>query len=529
MNERFEQIAIGKIVASKTNPRKHFDEKQQAELVLSIREKGIVVPVLVRPLGEKYEVVAGERRYRSAKELKLESVPCIVRELTDEQALEIQVIENLQRADVHPLDEAEGFAQLIAKGNHTAETIAGKVGKSKTWVEQTLKLNALIPELKKAFWTEKINRTVAVYVCRYSTDVQLEVFKQDVRGDNTPSLRNVKATIEQEQRSLSTGPWKKDDANLVPAAGACNTCSKRTGASPSLFPELKKNDVCLDTDCFMKKLAAHAQRSVDRLEESGEKVITITDTYSPRIKVDAGPAAMRHDWNRKISEKPEKGLVPAVITQSDNTEDIGKTVYIGKPGKSSSSSDSESTSNRPSKAQLFKKRIERTAVDRIVTALMEKAAVPQLPQAALAQIVHNEVGHYLSGEQERGFEKFLGYKNRKAIVSVVNNPKTSIGDLHKIIVLSLNMPGQYGAPQLLETFAKIFKIDTAAIRRKTKQEMEAAQKSKESSSKTVAKEKAKSKRTAKSTSAKETAAAIAHSKNATTAVGVGKKPVKKKK
>lgn len=474
---QFQQLPVGILLPSKTNPRKHFDEKQMEDLRNSVKEKGIVVPILVRKIGQKYEVVAGERRYRTARDLKLETVPCLVKELTDEQALEIQVIENLQRADVHPLDEAEGFQKLIAGGKHTVETIAAKVGKSPTWVYQTLKLNDLIPELKDALWKEKLNRSAAVYICRYSPEQQKTVFKEDVRNNDIVSLKTMKATIERDQRLLSSGPWKKDDATLLPAAGACNTCTKRTGASPSLFPEAQKNDACIDTECFMKKLKAFAQRAVDEVEESGEKVVTVQGDYWAPIKTGVGPKPIEHHYNMEYASKPGKDTILAVITEADEPSRIGKKVYIRKPSTSSSSD--RPTSNRPSKAQLFKKRVEREAIDRIVRSLLEKAAVPQLPVAAFALIVKKHVGRYINGSESRGFEKFLGYKNDAALMKAINNPKTSIAELHKIILLYMNMPGDYGAPDSLEDFAKILKVDVAGIRAATKKEMEAAQRAKE--------------------------------------------------
>jgi ParB family transcriptional regulator, chromosome partitioning protein len=106
------EVALAKIRESKTNPRRFFDEAKLAELAANIRQHGVLQPILVRPLPEgeagMYELVAGARRFRASKLAKRESIPATVRELTDAQALELQVIENVQRVDVHPLDEAQG-------------------------------------------------------------------------------------------------------------------------------------------------------------------------------------------------------------------------------------------------------------------------------------------------------------------------------------------------------------------------------------------------------------------------------------
>src|SRR6476619_1398759 len=106
-------IAIELVKPSATNPRKYFDEGKLAELAASIKAKGVIVPLVTRAVNGHYEIVAGERRWRASKIAGLATVPVVVRELTDVQVLEIQLIENLQREDVHPLEEADGFARLL--------------------------------------------------------------------------------------------------------------------------------------------------------------------------------------------------------------------------------------------------------------------------------------------------------------------------------------------------------------------------------------------------------------------------------
>jgi len=135
-----QDIPLEKIRESKTNPRRFFDEAKLAELADNIRQHGVLQPILLRPLPEgeagTYELVAGTRRYRASKLAKRDSIPATVRELTDAQALELQVIENVQRVDVHPLDEAQGYAALIElqPDTYTVETIASRVGRSPAYV-----------------------------------------------------------------------------------------------------------------------------------------------------------------------------------------------------------------------------------------------------------------------------------------------------------------------------------------------------------------------------------------------------------
>ena len=147
-----QDIPLEKIRESTTNPRTQFAQSKLAELAENIRQHGVLQPILVRPLpkgaADTYELVAGARRYRASKLAGRESIPATVRELTDAQALELQVIENVQRVDVHPLDEAQGYAALIKvqPDTYTLETIASRVGRSPQSVSGRLRLIQLIPK-----------------------------------------------------------------------------------------------------------------------------------------------------------------------------------------------------------------------------------------------------------------------------------------------------------------------------------------------------------------------------------------------
>jgi ParB family transcriptional regulator, chromosome partitioning protein len=147
------QMAISELKVSKVQPRKRFDEDAIAEMAASIAEKGVLQPLLVRPMEGAYEIVAGERRFRAAQRAGLTSVPVVVRELSDRQALEIAIIENLQREDLDDLEEAEAFRQLLGFGL-TQEEVAKAVGKSRSAVANTLRLLTL-PEAAAAALADK--------------------------------------------------------------------------------------------------------------------------------------------------------------------------------------------------------------------------------------------------------------------------------------------------------------------------------------------------------------------------------------
>ncbi len=133
-------IPIEHIDRNPRNPRRQFDENDLQDLASSIRQHGIVQPVVVRSVGERYEIIAGERRWRAAQLAGLHQIPGIVRDVDDRTALEIAIVENVQRADLNPLDEALGYDQLIADYGYTQNDLGGIIGKSRSHVANSLRL-----------------------------------------------------------------------------------------------------------------------------------------------------------------------------------------------------------------------------------------------------------------------------------------------------------------------------------------------------------------------------------------------------
>lgn len=138
--ESIREIEIARIRPNPHQPRQRFDPERLAELAASIREHGIVQPVLVRPVQDGYELVAGERRWRAAQMAGLDRVPAVVRDFTAAQVMEIALIENLQREDLNPLEEAEAYRRLLEEFGLTQEELARRLGKSRPQVTNTLRL-----------------------------------------------------------------------------------------------------------------------------------------------------------------------------------------------------------------------------------------------------------------------------------------------------------------------------------------------------------------------------------------------------
>ena len=180
--QTLEIISIHKIELSTTNPRKVFDPKALEELSESIKEHGILQPILVRPyVDEKsswqdYQLVCGERRYRAAILAGLEEVPVSIRVLTDDEAFELQIIENLERKDVHPLDEADAFKKMLDSKKYTIADISAKMAKPESFIVQRLKLVDLIESVREDFLRGHLGIGHAILISRCDEFKQKDIF-----------------------------------------------------------------------------------------------------------------------------------------------------------------------------------------------------------------------------------------------------------------------------------------------------------------------------------------------------------------
>lgn len=279
-------IPINNIEPSPTNPRKHFDQAKLRELADSIIEHGLVEPILVRPVKKSYllddcfQLVAGERRWRAAKIAGLTVIEAKVRDLDDKAVLEIQFIENLQRADLSPIEEAEGYRRLLDEHGYAADSLAGKLGKSKSYIYGRLKLCNLPAAAMDALAKGDLPATVGELIGRLPSMEMRQRFWDDWFEDyphedfEMPSFRDVKDCIERNyMRELKSAPWNKKDATLVREAGACATCPKMTGNNRAEFPE-SRADMCTKPPCYDLKVEASKKRKLEAAATDGVRVLT---------------------------------------------------------------------------------------------------------------------------------------------------------------------------------------------------------------------------------------------------------------
>lgn len=147
--ENLKKISVDDIKPNVNQPRKIFNDEKIEELAESIKEHGVIQPIVVRTSGEFYEIVAGERRWRAARKAGLEEIPCVVRELTDEENMLFAIIENMQREDLNPVEEAEGLEKMISTYGLTQEEVSKSVGKSRPYITNSLRLLKLPAKIRE--------------------------------------------------------------------------------------------------------------------------------------------------------------------------------------------------------------------------------------------------------------------------------------------------------------------------------------------------------------------------------------------
>jgi ParB/RepB/Spo0J family partition protein len=264
--------------------RQHFSIPKMIELAASISANGVLQPILVRPMPIsgtiKYEIVAGERRWVAADRAGLAHIPATVRDMTDAQILEAQLVENIQREGLHVLEEAEGYAELMKVGDLTAEQIGDKIGKSRSYVYARLKLLDLIPAARDALNSGELDASKALILARIKGEkMQTRALKIITEQGAYYSYRRLMETLRQDTMiPIAQAPWLDRDTLHLPKGGEpcqqCDTCPTRSINDPELAKEINDADVCLDKACFELKTKLHYARLRREYEAEGRQVVS---------------------------------------------------------------------------------------------------------------------------------------------------------------------------------------------------------------------------------------------------------------
>lgn len=287
-------IRLDEIEVSTTNRifRRPLEITKDAlqELAGSVAQYGVLQPVLVRPHPQvegRYVLIFGERRYRASLLAGKTDIPAYIKDASDDVALEIQVIENLQRENVHPLNEAKGYKIILEKNeNMTTADLAVRFGKSETYILQRLKLNDLVKEAKKDFLDDNMLLGHALILARLTPQDQRGAIEQIVNRGGYGTVSELQEFVEHNiMNSLSSAPFDKNDADLYKKGGACLNCAKRSGASPLLFAEIKEKDKCFDRNCFFIKCQRFLVNRTKETIETQPDIVFLGGYYEPAEEV----------------------------------------------------------------------------------------------------------------------------------------------------------------------------------------------------------------------------------------------------
>jgi ParB family chromosome partitioning protein len=505
----YRDLPLDWLVVSPTNPRKTFDEDAMQELAASIRESGVLQPLLVRPRAERrFEIVFGERRYRSAAMAEKQTVPVCIREMTDAQVLEAQLVENLQRQDVHPLHEAQGFAALLRleEPKYSIELIAAKCGKNAGYVASRLRLTELAPASVEAFTKDEIGLGHALLLAKIQPGQQEEAlaacWQESYAGGSKAKrillpVRHLREWIEHNiLLELATAPFSKEDSILVREAGSCVECPKRTGHNTLLFEGIAaQHDSCSDPACYATKVDAHIKRTV----AAKPKLVQITTAYGK--PAEGSQVVPRNQYVEIRQEKPKnkyqqdapeyktcKYTTEAIVADGTEKGEIRKVCAnpdcpVHHPKKQQRRANPDAATKAAQEKQRREEAIANTTGIRVLAAIADAVPV-RLMKRDLLFVVERLAGmvderrleivarqHSIKREKDSdSIAKLLAAYLRRAEESV-------LGSVLVEMTILLTAARQQ-TTQVLNDAAALYKVDTDAIAAKVKQEFASKDKAK---------------------------------------------------
>jgi ParB/RepB/Spo0J family partition protein len=499
-------IPLAAITVSKTNPRKSFDQAKLDELTESVRLKGVINPILVRPTDGGYEVVAGERRFKAAKAAGLAEIPATVKPLSDAEALELQVIENNQREDLHPLEEAEGFEALLkckhADGSrYTVDDVAEKIGKSKSYVYKKMKLCDCCKDVRQAFYDGKIDFSKALLLAQiHGEKLQRQALEEITRpwiAGEPMTFRNAHHHVQQTYMlALEKAPFSTKDEKLVAKAGPCTTCPKRTGNAPELFADVKAGDMCTDPGCFSSKREAHHNAERQAAIAAGRTVIggkeakkikpyqhselqggyvsteqrcwddSKNRTYGEIVGTKAEPAL--------LDDPHAKGAFVKMFKLADIKEFLPKSPSKNPAASRSSPRRVSPIAPRIDKDEIFRERLFIALAPKLPTVLgkeeLRLIANDLLQSADLeVQVVANVFIPPKDGKERQNHEAF---KAIEAAAEKMDAPQ--LARLVTALLVSRDVPFCHGKPERLLAAAKRARVDPEKVKKALADEDKAA-------------------------------------------------------
>ena len=231
-------LLIDEISPNHLQPRNYFDDKKLNELMTSIKEHGVLQPVVVQKVDSGFELIVGERRWRASKKLGLKKIPAVIREVNDTQSLEIAIIENIHRQDLNPIEEAEAYARLSNEFGLTQEMVAEKVGKSRTAVANILRLLKLSRNIKADLISEKISMGHARALLGLEESKQMETLRNEIIKQDL-TVRQTESRVNKLKKEVLDKPITQKANKDIFTKDLEKDLARRLGTKVDIFP--KKN------------------------------------------------------------------------------------------------------------------------------------------------------------------------------------------------------------------------------------------------------------------------------------------------
>lgn len=259
MEQAVTHVRLGDILPGK-NPRRHFDQAEMEELIESVRAKGIVQPILVRPVGDQYQVVAGGRRHQAAKIAHGDDydMPVHVREMDDAEAEELALVENVNRAGMSPAEEAEAAAKILGRCNGDRDEAARRLGWKRDMLDKRLALMNCSEKVRAALIERKILLGHAELLASATKERQDAVLERLLAAPTLVPVAEFKATLEQNSKLLDTAIFPKEE---------CAACQHNSGIQQSMFAEAIKDGHCTNGACFDRKTVEALEVKRKELED----------------------------------------------------------------------------------------------------------------------------------------------------------------------------------------------------------------------------------------------------------------------
>lgn len=329
------RVPLSQIVSDPNQPRKFFDMPSLMELSRTIIKHGVIEPILVRPIpGNLFMIVFGERRFRGSMMAyeagnDITDIPAMIKEMTDDEALELQLIENIHRSNPHPIEDAFTFKKMLEK--ETVEDIAMKIDKSTKFVAMRIALTNLSQNFQDLFFANKMLIGQAVKLCKVAIKAQEAIFSDEVpdnwKDDTEFMLGDISRLVNQQTCNLDNATFKTEDAELYPEMGVCGACKFNSNSGMNLFIDQDASRICGNAVCYNIKTVRAYKATIEEVMTDPTVVFVAANHYTEDDKQKvkdvqaAGAKVLDSGSWRKVQEVQKPDWI-AYLSENESNFDI---------------------------------------------------------------------------------------------------------------------------------------------------------------------------------------------------------------